>query len=130
MNDPDGPPLSISQVDRATIRHVNAKADVALVSDKRVAIFKTTVRLKRSVNDRDVVAMDLLSSGKDVSLQPQHVPGTPMHLVEIGKHGSFVLRQLDARNPPHKSVRKTERIQRVKPLDRQTAIFHLTSCWW
>src|SRR5437588_4224240 len=135
MNQSNCPGISVHQVNRAAISHVNSKANTALIGNQPIAIFETVISDRDRIKTCDVVSMNLAHGDKFAIAQPNSVSCQPMNLVEVFQDNRFVMRQLDSRNTSHESVMTNDTLQRGKRFDRQNATLQASSSsswcvWW
>jgi hypothetical protein len=118
MNQTNRARVLIDQKDCAAVGHINAEANVALIRNHTITTFEARVAGRHRIDYGNVVAVNLACADKFSVNQPNSASRLAMHLVEIFQHSCLVVRQLNSRNSPHKSVNTTEMIQRGKCFDR------------
>ncbi len=72
----------IDDVNGSAIRYVNAEANFALVGKESVRAAEAAILGKRKVDDRELVAVDLLSGSKAEIVQAEFAPGFGVSCIE------------------------------------------------
>jgi hypothetical protein len=109
----------IDKINGAAIGNVNAKRDLSQIRYDSIATGEFFVARHRKIDNRDLVAMDLLRSQERPIGHSNLASDLPMNTVEPAKRFSFIVRNVDAGNtfdervPAHASV-----VQGGKVLDR------------
>ena len=111
MQQTDGALIAIDEVNRATIRHINSEADIALICDNAIALFETAIGRERSVNDGDLVTVNLSCGCESMVLQAEIPARAAMHLIEISQGRCFVVRQRDPWDTAHETVRRAASLE-------------------
>ena len=91
MNQTNRPGISVNQIDRAAIGHIDSEADIALVRNQSITAFKTFVTGGHKIDHRDLIAMDLACRDKFSPTQSQHTSRFAMNLIEVRDHNIFVV---------------------------------------
>ena len=104
MNQTNGACLLIDQKNRAAVGHINAEANIPLIRNQPITPFETLVSGRHRIDHRDFVAVNLACGDKFSINQPKSASRVTMRMVQIFQDGYFIVRELDSRNPPHKSV--------------------------
>lgn len=119
----NGAAMSIGEINGTAISDINPETDIRLICDEAVAILEAVVARQRRLDDSDLISVNLPRGSKGVAFEAELAPRATMHLVEIRQHHRFVVRQLDAGNTPHKTVRQLHLMERPEPIDGQLATF-------
>jgi hypothetical protein len=104
MNEADGVPHRINQVDRATIGDVDAQADARLVRDQAIAAVEATAGIGRLVYNSDVIAVDLFRRDEWRTSESLLGADLPMHPVEPTERFRFISKHVDTRDTPGERV--------------------------
>lgn len=104
MNEANGAPILVDQVNRAAISYVNAKADIPLVRDQPVATFEAEIGGDYRIDDGYLISVNLPRGNESPISHPKRLPRLPVCLVEVLQHNMLVVRQFNFRNPTHKTV--------------------------
>jgi hypothetical protein len=128
MNETDGTPFPIDQIDRTTISYVDAKADVGLIGDQTIAAFKTAIVRERRINDRNFFSVNLSSRGKRVALKSELAAGATMNFIQICQNDRLIGRKGDARNTTDEPVPHAQIFECAKSMERKIAIFQPIDC--
>lgn len=116
----------IDQINRATVRDVNAKAHAALICDQPVATLEACILRRRRFDNSDVISMHLLRGNERRVADSMLAPDFPMHAIQPGERLRFIVRHLDPRHAQGEPVRDLrQRAQRGKLFSRKLTFAHL-----
>ncbi len=129
MNEADGAPFAVDEINGGAIGDVNAERQIALVSNQTIAAVETSIGRQRLIDDRDLVAMNLFRGreGKIANFPAQF----PMDGIEVGERDVLIVRDIDAGNAPGEAVPHAQGVERDKLLERATSQTRdrLSSAW-
>src|SRR4029077_11829030 len=118
MNQTNRTEISVDQINRAAVSHVNPEADFALIGNQPIATFETAISGRNRIDPRDLVSVNLAHRNEFLITPTKNLPPLPMHLVEVFQDKRFVMRQLNSRNTSDEPVVTTGTFQRGKCFDR------------
>ncbi len=97
----------IDEVNGATIRHVDAETDTALVRHQTIASIETFVGSHRRVDHADAIIVNLLRRDEGHSCDAIESPHFSMNLIEPLECFRFFVRDIDSRDTRGEAVHET-----------------------
>src|SRR6266705_5493758 len=104
MDKTDGRRFWIDNVNRATIGDMNAEQNFSLVGDNAVATVELFARFNWSVDNRNFVAVNLFRGKQRPTFHTNFASNVSMRSFESSQYPGFIVRNIDAGDPPDKSV--------------------------
>src|SRR6266550_4673918 len=125
MNEPDGGRIWIDKINCATVSDMNAERDPALFCNETIAPGEMFVRLDWSIDNCNLVPVDLLSCEQRPITDADCVTNFAMSCVKSAECFFFVMRNIDAWNSLGEDVpANSARVDRGKSLDGKSFCRH------
>jgi hypothetical protein len=120
MDETDGRGFWIDNINRATIGDMDAEQNFPLIRDDSVATGELFARFNWSIDNRNFVSVNLFRGKQRPTFNTNYASNVSMCSFESPQCFGFIVRHIDARDPPDKSVpANAARFKRCKLLDRR-----------
>src|SRR2546428_10499 len=120
MHETDCGRFWVDNINRATISDVNAEGEPGLICNNPVAACKLFVGCNWSIDDSNLVAMNLFIRQQRPICDADVAPDFVMNSLEPPQHFSLIIRDIDTRNSLDERMSANARcFQRSKLLDRK-----------
>ena len=125
MNQPDGAPDRIGDVNGATISDVDPETNAALVRDDSIAVLETMIGHGCRPDGGNLFPVDLLRRHEGHPADPMTASDFPVNAVQPRERFRLVVRHLEAGHAQGKAVRQIgHSVQRGKMLGRERNAGH------
>ncbi len=120
MDETDGRPFWIDNINRATIGDMNAEQNFPLVRDDSVATGELSAQSNWSIDNRNFVSVNLFCGKQRPTFHTNFASNVSMRGFESSQCPGFIVRNIDAGDPPDKSVpANAARFKRCELLNRR-----------
>jgi len=120
MHQTDGRRFWVDNINRATISDVNAECESVLICNNAVAACKLFVGGNWSIDDSNLVAVNLFIRQQRPICDADAAPDFVMNVLEQSQHFSLIIRDIDTRNSLDERMSANAGcFQRNKLLDRK-----------